>query len=493
MSMRIRKTKTKSGATAIQVVDSRYGKTLICKHIGSAVTPEDIARLGEKARAWMLTASRQQSFFSQGVSFDPLFSRYRYLGVRYTLLYDVISLVLHTLGFSTLSDQLLLDLVLMRVVAPGSKRESVQKLAEWFGISYHLTRVYKHLARIVAKKTDVEARLMAFATDHLHADFSFVLYYVTTLYFEAFTPEELKQCCLSKDNKSQQPQIIVGLLVTSEGFPLAYDVFAGNTFEGHTMIPIVTGLVARYHLKNLTVVADAAMLSQKNIEALVTAGISYIVGARLGYLTDIQVHDIAQTLGEVDGASIKRIIGGKTLICDFSKKRYTKNKSDTEKQLKKAREIIEGKRLGTRHRFLTQKQTQVTLNQSLINRTKLLWGIKGYITNIEAPHELIIARYHDLLHVEQSFRMAKSDLLTRPIYHFKQEAIKAHLLICIMALSVGKYMELTINRSLQYILTHLKQYPDARVEHIATKEQSTWRMEIPEETKQLLTKLGYTY
>lgn len=491
--MRIRKTKTKSGATAIQVVDSQYGQTLIRKHIGSAATPEDIARLQNKAQVWMLTATRQQSLFSQSVSFDPLFSHYRYLGVRYTLLYDTIFSILATLGFSTLSDQLLLDLVLMRVVAPGSKRESVQKLAEWFGISYPLTRVYKHLMRIAAKKVDVEALLVAFAKTHLRADFSFVLYDVTTLYFEAFTPEDLKQCGLSKDNKSQQPQIVVGLLVTSEGFPLSYDLFAGNTFEGHTMIPVVTGLVARYSLKNLTVVADAAMLSQKNIDALKDAGISYIVGARLGYLTDAQVCDIATALDNIDGASIQRTIGDKTLICDFSKKRYAKNKNDTEKQLKKAREIVEGKRSVTRHRFLKQKQSHPSLNQSLIDRTQLLWGIKGYITNIEAPHELIITRYHDLWHVEQSFRMAKSDLLTRPMFHYKQDAIKAHLLICVMALSAGKYMELKTNKSLQYILAQLKQYPDARVEHIATKEQSMWHVEIPEETKQLLTKLEHTY
>lgn len=491
--MRIRKTKTKSGATAIQVVDSRYGQTLVRKHIGSALTPEDIVRLQEEARAWMIAAAHQQSFFPINSSFDPLFSQYRYLGVRYTLLYNTVVFVLKRLGFSALSDQILLDLVLMRVVDPGSKRESVQKLTQWFGISYDLTRVYKQLIRIAAKKTAVEALLVTFAQQELHADFSFVLYDVTTLYFESFTPEELKQCGLSKDNKSQQPQIVVGLLVTSDGFPLTYDLFAGNTFEGHTMIPVVTGLVTRYHLKNLTVVADAAMLSQKNIDALVAAGISYIVGARLGYLTDAQVGDISQALNNTDGASVKRIIGGKTLICDFSQKRYVKNKSDMEKQLRKAKEIVEGKRAVGRHRFLVQKQTHPTLNQLLIDRTKLLWGIKGYITNMAAPHELVIARYHDLWHVEQSFRMTKSDLVSRPIFHFKQEAIKAHLLICVMALAAGKYLEGKTGKSLQRILDQLKQLPDAQVEHIATKEQSTWRVEIPEETKQLLSQLGYTY
>lgn len=490
--MRIRKTKTKSGATAVQVVTSRYGQTIVLKHIGSAWTPEDVHRLYEAAGSWMLTASKQQSFFGVDRSFDPLFSQYRYIGTRYTLLYEVLSSVLATLGFSRLADPLWLDLVLMRAVEPASKRESVHRLQELFGVSYDLTRVYKHLLNIAGRKHEVEALLVAFAHRELHVDLSFVLYDVTTLYFESFTPEELKQCGLSKDNKSMQPQIVVGLLVTSDGFPLTYDLFAGNTFEGHTMIPVVTRLVRRYRLTNFTVVADAAMLSQANMDALVTAGISYIVGARLGYLTHAQVADISHALGGRDATSIRRTIRGKTLICDFSKKRYAKNKSDTEKQIKKATDMVERNVPLKRHRFLTGEQ-HVHLNQSLIDRTKRLWGIKGYVTNIDAPNELVIARYHDLWHVEQSFRMAKSDLLSRPIFHFKQDAIKAHLLICIMALAAGKYMEGKTKKSLQKILSELKQLPDARIEHIATKEQTNWRGDIPEEIKQMLNDLGYTY
>ncbi|MBI5613773.1 IS1634 family transposase, partial [Candidatus Gottesmanbacteria bacterium] len=435
--MRIRKTKTKSGATAVQVVESRYGQTLVRKHIGSAWTPEALHRLQEEARSRMLKASKQQSLFSRESSFDPLFSRYRYIGTRYTLLYETILSVLTTLGFSHLTDTLWVDLVLMRVVEPGSKRESVNRLKELFGISYDLTRVYKHLLIIASRKDEVEALLVAFARRELHADFSFVLYDVTTLYFESFTPEELKQCGLSKDNKSMQPQIVVGLLATSDGFPLTYDLFAGNTFEGHTMIPVVTGLVKRYHVTNLTVVADAAMVSQANIDALTIAGISYIVGARLGYLTRAQVEEISHALDGRDGASVRLTISGKTLICDFSKKRYTKNKSDTEKQIKKATDIVERNVPMKRHRFLTQEQTQMTLNQTLIDRAKLLWGIKGYVANIDVSNEVVVARYHDLWHVEHSFRMAKSDLLSRPIFHYKQDAIKAHLLICIMALAAG--------------------------------------------------------
>ena len=320
--MRIRKTKTKSGATAVQVVTSHYGQTIVLKHVGSAKTPEELHHLWEDARSWMLMTTKQQSFFKAESSFDPLMSQYRYIGTRYTLLYETISSILVTLGFSRLADPLFLDLVLMRVVEPGSKRESVRRLAKLFDISYDLTRVYKHLLSIARRKNDVEALLVTFAQEKLHADFSFVLYDVTTLYFESFTPEELKQCGMSKDNKSTQPQIVVGLLVTSDGFPLTYDLFAGNTFEGHTMIPVVTRLVTRYHLTNLTVVADAAMLSEANIDALVAAGISYIVGARLGYLTLAQITDISRALSGRDTASVRKIIHGRTLICDFSKKRW---------------------------------------------------------------------------------------------------------------------------------------------------------------------------
>ena len=146
-----------------------------------------------------------------------------------------------------------------------------------------------------------------------------------------------------------------------------------------------------------------------------------------------------------------------------------------------------------RHRFLTVAHANVTLNQSLIDRTKLLWGIKGYVTNIDASNQIVIARYHDLWHVEQSFRMAKSDLQSRPIFHFKQDAIKAHLLICIMALAVGKYVEGKTKKSLQIVLSQLKQLPDARIEHISTKEQTNWRADISEETKKMLKDLGCTY
>ena len=477
----------------MQVVRYDHGTTIVLRHIGSSSRMQEIARLHQQALEWIGAHSGQQSFFPLASSFDPILSQYRYLGVKYTLLYDAVRQGIEALGFVALNDPLLLDLVLMRVVEPASKRHSIQLLSSYFGISREITTVYRRLPQISSLKDQAESLLVSFARKHLHFDFSFVLYDVTTLYFESFTTDELRTCGFSKDNKANQPQVVVGLLVNTDGFPLSYDVFSGRTFEGHTIIPVITALVRKYAITSLTVVADAAMLSEANIAALEQAKVSYIVGARLGYLSRAQVDMIATTLQERDQATIRTPYAGHTLVCDFSSSRYTKDKRDTETYVAKAQAILDGKTAMKRHRFLSGTTGTYTLNQPLIDRTKRLWGIKGYVTNVDIPDAQIITAYRNLWRVEQSFRMAKSDLLTRPVYHTKEKAIKAHLLICILALAVGKYLEWKSHQSLKHMIETFKAIPDARIVNKTTGEETGWRAELPDHAKQVLTDLGVTY
>ena len=401
--------------------------------------------------------------------------------------------MLDHLGFSSLNNPILLDLVLMRVIEPTSKLQSVALLSQYFNIHYDISSVYKQLKHIALLQDAVSSLLISFARTHLHFDFSFVLYDVTTLYFESFTPDELRACGFSKDNKANQPQVVVGLLVNSEGFPLSYNVFPGNTFEGHTMIPIITKFVKKYAIKSLTVIADSAMLSDANIESLEKESIHYIVGARLGYLSLSRVQDIVKHIKNTDHASVRIPHKNSSLICDFSSKRYAKDKYETEKYVQKAHDIIEKKMAVKRHKFLSGKQGEFVINQPLIDRTTLLWGIKGYATDLPIPNDDIITKYHSLWNVERSFRMTKSDLLARPIYHFKTTSITAHLLICIMALAVGKYLELTSKQTLRTILKKLKQVSDAHIVDKKTGEEAEWRAEIPGDTKELLEILQATY
>lgn len=495
--MRVRTTKTGSLATAVQVVRYEHGKTIVIRHFGSAKEADEITSLKQQASDWIIHTTRQQSFFPKEPSFDPLFTKYQHLGVRYNFLYEVLTQVFSLFDFERIDNKLLLDLVLVRIVEPASKLRSQRLLSELFGINYDLTLIYKSLKSISLLKESVEAKLINFARLKLNFDFSFVLYDVTTLYFESLKPDEeeegLRKHGFSKDNKPEQPQILIGLLVNGDGFPLSFSIFPGNKFEGHTLIPVLTTLKANYHIATLTVVADSAMLSEENIEALKRASLSFIVGARLGSVDLKTVMEISKELNHIDGATMRFTYHDKFLICAFSSKRYMKDKPDTEKQINKAQQIIDGKRQNKRLKFLTLEKTTQTINQKLINRTKLLWGIKGYFTDLPLSSETIIARYHNLWQVEKSFRMSKSDLLMRPVYHFRKETIEAHILICVMALAVAKFMEVKSGKSIKVILEVLKRVTDARVLHIATQEEALWRSVIPEEAKHILEALGITY
>lgn len=491
--MRVRTTKTKSRATAVQVIRYEQGKTIILKHLGSARDPSRIFHLKEMARDWIVRSTGQQTLFEKETTFEPLFTKYRYLGVRYDFLYETLNQVFKLFGFDCLNNGLLLDLVLIRIVEPASKLQSQKRLAELFGIHYDLTTIYKGLKTIASLKTEVEESLVSFARAKLNFDFAFVLYDVTTLYFESFTDDELRRCGFSKDNKANQPQIVIGLLVQRDGFPLSFNIFPGNKFEGQTIIPVLTALKDKYRISSLTVVADSAMLSEDNLQAIKRAQFSYIVGARLGYLNLDTVTQISQQLNLTDRATIRRSLNNGFLICDFSAKRYAKDKSDTEKQIAKARKVVSGETKPKKYKFLTTQKAGSALNQKLIDRTKLLWGIKGYLTDLSLPNQLVVDRYHDLWQVEKSFRMAKSDLLMRPIYHFKKEAIEAHILICVMSLAVARFMELKTKKSIKVLMETFKKITDARIFNPASGEEGRWRVEIPGDVRDLLKDMGVTY
>jgi transposase len=164
-----------------------------------------------------------------------------------------------------------------------------------------------------------------FAKEHYSFDFDIVFYDVTTLYFETFEEDELRKNGFSKDNKSQQPQILVALVVTKEGFPIAYEIFSGNTFEGHTLIPVIKDFIDRNKINTFTVVADAAMISSENIAQLTQHGLNYIVGARMGNLSAELLETVDKQIARQDDMSIRIKTELGDLICSYSSLRYRKD------------------------------------------------------------------------------------------------------------------------------------------------------------------------
>ena len=279
-----------------------------------------------------------------------------------------------------------------------------------------------------------------------------LFYDVTTLYFETFQEDELRKNGFSKDNKSQQPQILVALMVTKEGFPIAYEIFSGNTYEGHTIIPAVDSFIEKNQVKEFTVVADAAMISDENIKQLIQKNINYIVGARLGNISAKLLGVIDKTITRKDGENIRLETEKGYLICSFSSVRYRKDLYEMNKQIDNAKKVIENPSKNKKTKFVKTKNQKIELNEKLIDKNKKLLGIKGYYTNLEESvidNKTVIERYHELYKIEQAFRISKSDLQTRPIFHFKEQPIKLHILICFIALVVSKHIELQTGISIK--------------------------------------------
>lgn len=488
---------TASGAKAVQVVRYVQRKRVIVRHIGSAHDDTELDRLLLAAQEWINEQTHQLSFFPDFNNSNVLFlNQSEYLGFYYTFLYDILFELQRRLGYTTLNVALLNDLVTIRIMEPASKLRSIELIQTYFGIKHRRQSFYEALPQWLGLKQEIEIQTVRLAEKEFCFDYSLLFYDVTTLYFETFESDELRKPGFSKDNKSQQPQILVALMVTKEGFPISYEIFSGNTFEGHTIIPAIESFIKKHNVKNFTVIADAAMLSSKNIQELKEVGIHYIVGARLGNVSSETVQHIDRQLPREDGKIIRLKTPNGFLICSYSQQRFKKDKYEMEKQIERAIHLINHPSKNKKAKFIKSQQEKVELNDDLIDKTKTLLGIKGYYTDIEesiADSKTIVERYHDLYKIEQAFRVSKHDLQTRPIFHFKEEPIKLHILICFMALAVSKYIELKTRVSIRTFLTESKKITDARLLNKLNQKVVTIRTRLTPTLQDLLEKLDLSH
>lgn len=525
--LHIRTTKTASGATAVQVVEYVQRKMIILTHIGSAKSDEQLLSYQQLAANWIVDHNSQMSLFghlpisasksnsksdeqrealASNLESDLVdWSNYRAFGVRHQLLYDVLKHIITDFRFDLLNFgqiKMLIDLIIARIIAPSSKLEALQFLEESFGIKYQYRTLSRSLSSFALLKDDAEAKVINIAKKHFGFNFSLVFYDLTTLYFESFESDDLCKIGFSKDNKTNQPQIMIGLLVNDQGFPISYQVFEGNKFEGHTLMPSILAIKKKYKIDEMTVVADSAMISDENVLFLKASNLNYIVGARVANLGVQMIEKISKELNQIDDATIRINTPKGKLICHFASNRYRKDKIEMEKQINKAKGLINNSSdpnpARKRTKFLKHKdndKNNYELNHQLIHKTNLLLGIKGYYTNLGSnlddniTDQEIIKQYRNLWHVEQAFRISKSDLKMRPIFHFKQHSIKAHLLICFMALAICKFIEIKTGRSIKAVVKLLKTAINTVIINKSTGETITLESEIGDEVMGVLGKL----
>ena len=428
----IRKVKTASGATAVQIAYKQKGRIIKIIHIGSAHTEEDLNILLALARK-RLQADQLGLFpeaqFTLRVGIKRSFS-----GLLWTALQEEY----RKPGFDRLGDEVFEALCIARIVEPTSKLDSLRVLADLGVDPINRNKLYRCLLK--AANLDYRKTISQICFEHVQSrGLALMLYDVTTLYFEIQQEDEYRKSGLSKERRLE-PQIIIGLLVDQNGFPLGLHSFEGNKAETKTILPVVEAFQAQHSLSKVTIVADAAMLSTSNLEALTEAGYTYIVGSRL--------HKVPYNIAEYqknDEMKDQQIMvvkqNGYRVIYQYRVKRAAMDLRNIEKQVAKARKALIGQIPANRMKFLSVTAKSKQLNQKLIDKAKALAGIKGYVTNLDIPDHEVIAYYHQLFQIEATFRMAKSDLRARPIYHQKRDSIEAHLTIVFAALAISRNIE----------------------------------------------------
>lgn len=354
------------------------------------------------------------------------------------------------MGYSDiLCDDFYKNLVLCRLVYPGSKYKTVKYFKRHLNKKISVYSVYRFMDELHSHYKDkIEDHTFEYTRKILKGNLGFVFYDITTLYFESSEEDEFRITGFSKDGKHQHPQIMIGLLVGENGYPLGYEIFEGNKAESKTLIPILDKFVAKYKIAKPTVVADAALLSQKNMDHLTESGYKYILGGRIKNETDqIRSKILSLNVSESQPKEITHANG--RLIITFSTKRQKKDFRNRQKGLNRLEKKVRSGKLTKENinnrgynKYLQIKgRATICIDYEKFEKDKSWDGLKGYVTNTEMGVEQVVAAYNNLWRVEKAFRISRTDLRIRPIYHRLRNRIEAHISICFTAYAVYREFE----------------------------------------------------
>jgi len=353
------------------------------------------------------------------------------------------------IGYNKIKEELFRHLVIARLAYPLSKLKTVDYLYRYQGLSINIDAVYKFLDKLNSRLKEQVENITYEHTKKILGNISVVFYDMTTLHFEASDEDDLRKTGFSKNGKHQNPQIYIGLLVGLGGYAVGYDIFEGNIYEGHTLIPFLEKISSKFSIGKPIVVADSGLLSNENIEALKAEKYQYIIGARL----KSEKHDIKDKIlgfSFKDGQTRKLTkTNGDTLIVSYSTKRAKKDEHNRKRGLKRLEKRIKSGKLTKSNinnrgynKFLElEGEISIKINQEKIENDKKWDGLKGYVTNSKISKKQIIENYKNLWHIEKAFRMSKTDLRIRPVYHRLRHRIEAHICISFAAYSVYKELE----------------------------------------------------
>lgn len=470
----VRTVKTASGATAVQIVWSWRRGSRSIEHIGSAHDEVELAALKSAAAARLVAGQIELDLgLTGGVEPGTL----PIISSRMSALWDALCGTYQVLGFESVAkgDIVFRDLVLARIIEPTSKVDAARVLME-VGVEPASYATVKRRLRIYAQPSWRQSLAGACARHAGLGPPSLVLFDVSTLYFETDAGDGFREPGFSKERRLD-PQITIGLLTDAAGFPLTVAAFEGNKAETATMLPVINAFKAAHQLTDVTVVADAAMISEANQIALGAAGLSFILGTKLPFVPDVirrwcdahpgqQVPD-GQVLTQpwpATSAEKARGIPDRVIYYQYRHDRARRTLRGIDEQVAKAERAVDGKAPVKRNRYIQLTGATKSVNRDLEAKTRALAGWKGYTTNLTGqPSEFVINAYHQLWRIEKSFRMSKHDLQARPIYHHLRESIEAHLTIVFAALAVTHWIEHQTGWSIKKFVRTARRYRTVQI------------------------------
>ncbi len=451
--MFIRKKPNASGSLSVQIIQKVNGRYKVVKTIGSATTWQEIEKLENLAKQEIerICGNQQKLFgFENDAIIEQAFavlsnSNIRTLGpeIIFGKIYDFI-------GFNAIDDELFRHLVIARLAFPLSKLKTVDYLYRYQEKTLDIDAVYRFLDKLNDKlKPQVEQIAFARTLSILNDTINVVFYDMTTLYFEASDEDDLRKTGFNKDGKHQCPQIYIGLLVGLGGYAIGYDIYEGNIYEGHTLIPFIDKISKKFKLNKPVIVADAGLLSTENIKALEANHYEYILGARLKNESETiksQILNVQFTEGKT--IAIKKSAHTR-LIVNYSSTRAAKDAYNRKRGLNRLEKQVKAGKLtkaninnkGYNKYLKLNGDVTIEIDYEKYNKDQAWDGLKGYITNTKLTDKEVIDNYKNLWHIEKDFRMSKTDLRIRPIYHRLRNRIEAHICIAFTAYCIYKELE----------------------------------------------------
>lgn len=448
--MYVRKLKSKQGKTYVQVIDKSSGKYKVRKSVGSSFAEKEIKELVRQGYEWIKTNSKQQEidFSNTNQSVEQFFSSIRQMNLIGLEL--LLGKIFDDIGFNKVSDPVFRQLSIYRVAFPKSKLKTTEYLRRYHNIDWNEDKIYRYLDKLYkGQKEEIQQISYEHTLNIMNGLINIVFYDVTTLYFQIDDEDELRKRGFSKEGKHQNPQIVLGLLVSIDGYPLAFDIFEGNKFEGHTMLPVLDKFKEKYNLNKLVIVADSGLLSSQNIKELQEKGYEFILGARIkNEKKEIKNEILALKLKNGDSKIIEKD-NDILLIISYSDKRAGKDRHNRKRGLKRLKKQLKSGKLTKSHinnrgynKYLKMDgDIRVSIDIEKFNKDAKWDGLKGYLTNSKLSKDKIIENYGHLWKIEKAFRISKHDLKIRPIYHRLQRRIEAHITINFVAYKIYKELE----------------------------------------------------